>query len=77
MKTDELKVWFPIKRGLMRKTVGHVKASTALTIELRKGETLGVVGESGSGKIDARARDPAADLLRRADRCSWAMICKG
>ena len=43
-------MWFPITRGLMRKTVGHIKACDGLTIELRKGETLGVVGKSGSGK---------------------------
>jgi microcin C transport system ATP-binding protein len=50
LDTEQLKVWFPILRGLMRKTVGHVKACDGLTITLRQGETLGVVGESGSGK---------------------------
>ncbi|EGP08886.1 oligopeptide transport system permease protein [Bradyrhizobiaceae bacterium SG-6C] len=50
MSSDDLKVWFPIKRGLLRKTVGHIKAVDGVSISVRQGETLGVVGESGSGK---------------------------
>ncbi len=50
MATDDLKVWFPIRRGLLRKTVGHIKAVDGVTVSVRQGETLGVVGESGSGK---------------------------
>jgi len=50
LETDDLKVWFPIKRGLLRHTVGHIKAVDGVTLKLRAGETLGVVGESGSGK---------------------------
>lgn len=47
---EQLKVWFPIKRGLFRRTVGHIKAVDGVDISLRQGHTLGVVGESGSGK---------------------------
>jgi microcin C transport system ATP-binding protein len=50
LETDDLKVWFPIKRGLLRKTVDYVKAVDGLSLKLRSGQTLGVVGESGSGK---------------------------
>ena len=47
---DNLKVWFPVKRGLLRKTVGHIKAVDGIDVKVREGQTLGVVGESGSGK---------------------------
>jgi microcin C transport system ATP-binding protein len=50
LETDNLKVWFPIKRGLLQKTVDHVKAVDGVTLKVRQGQTVGVVGESGSGK---------------------------
>ncbi len=50
VRTDGLRVWFPIQKGLLRKTVGHVKAVNDANLTVRAGETLGIVGESGSGK---------------------------
>ncbi len=50
IRVDDLKVWFPVRRGVLRKVVGHIKAVDGISVELRRGETLGVVGESGSGK---------------------------
>ena len=50
LETDDLKVWFPIKRGVLKRTVGYVKAVDGLTTKVRAGETIGIVGESGSGK---------------------------
>ncbi len=50
VETDKLKVWFPVKRGLLKRTVAHIKAVDGISLKLRAGQTLGVVGESGSGK---------------------------
>ncbi|MFM7334485.1 MAG: ABC transporter ATP-binding protein [Tabrizicola sp.] len=50
VRTDALRIWFPIQRGLLKRTVGHVKAVNDATLSVRAGETLGIVGESGSGK---------------------------
>ncbi len=50
VEVKNLKVWFPIKRGILKRTVGHVKAVNDGSFSLRPGHTLGIVGESGSGK---------------------------
>ncbi len=50
LQTDDLKVWFPIKQGILKRTVDHIKAVNGVSFKLRSGQTLGIVGESGSGK---------------------------
>jgi len=50
MEGRDVRVWFPIKAGLLRRTVGHVKAVDGISVTVREGHTVGVVGESGSGK---------------------------
>ncbi|WDR04164.1 ABC transporter ATP-binding protein [Devosia algicola] len=50
LEVEDLRIWFPIQRGLFKTTVGHIKAVDGVDLSVREGETLGVVGESGSGK---------------------------
>ncbi len=50
LRVEELDVWYPIKKGLLRKTIDHVKAINKISFTLNEGESIGIVGESGSGK---------------------------
>ncbi len=50
LECDDVKVWFPIRAGVLRRTVGHIKAVDGISVTIREGQTVGVVGESGSGK---------------------------
>ncbi len=50
LRVDDLRVWFPIRRGVLRRTVDHIKAVDGVSLTVRRGETIGIVGESGSGK---------------------------
>jgi microcin C transport system ATP-binding protein len=75
LEAADLKVWFPIKRGFLRRTVGHVKAVDGISLQVREGQTVGVVGESGSGKTTLglailrliRSDGPVSYLGRRID----------
>ena len=75
MQADDLRVWFPVKRGFLRRTVGHIKAVDGISLTVREGQTVGVVGESGSGKTTLglailrliKSQGPIAYLGRRID----------
>jgi len=50
MQGDDIKVYFPIKKGILKRTVDHVKAVDGISVSVQEGHTVGIVGESGSGK---------------------------
>jgi microcin C transport system ATP-binding protein len=71
VQSTDAKVWFPIKRGVLRRTVDHVKAVDGITLTVRQGHTLGVVGESGSGKTTL------GRALIRLQRSEGAIVFEG
>ena len=50
LRSQDTRVWFPVYRGFLKRTIGHIKAVNSATFDVKMGETLGIVGESGSGK---------------------------
>lgn len=71
LTTKQLKCHFPIKKGLLKRTVGWIKAVDGVTLTLRRGETLGVVGESGSGKTTL------GEVILRLNQSQGEMIFDG
>jgi microcin C transport system ATP-binding protein len=71
LQASDIRVWFPIKRGFFRRTVGFVKAVDGVSVSVREGETVGVVGESGSGKTTLGL------ALLRLIRCEGAIVFLG
>lgn len=72
LQVEELRTWFPVRRGFLRRTVGHVRAVERVSFEVRFGETLGIVGESGCGKSTV-----ARSILRLLPATSGRVIFDG
>jgi microcin C transport system ATP-binding protein len=71
LEASDIRVWFPVKRGFFRRTIGFVKAVDGVSVSVREGETVGVVGESGSGKTTLGL------ALLRLIRCEGAIVFLG
>ena len=72
LAAEGFRVWYPIKAGVFRRTVDHIKAVDDVSLCVRAGETVGVVGESGLGQVVPRSRPAAPDLQPRSHRLSGA-----
>lgn len=72
LKVEDLKVYFPVKKGLLKKTIGHVKAVDGVSFELKRGETFGLVGESGCGKTTT-----GKAIVRLEPSFDGKIYCKG
>ncbi len=70
LEAKDLRVWFPIRRGFLRRVVGHIKAVDGIDLSVKQGQTLGVVGEFGLGQDHARACPAAPDFERGPHRLS-------
>ena len=72
VRTEDLKTYFPVKKGLLQRVVNHVKAVDGFNIEIKRGETLALVGESGCGKTTA-----GQSILRLNDEATGKVIFRG